>query len=161
MSAHLADRLAVLRDEILDTAELGDQHGRGAELFDAILRQLSTRDETNPGLDLSLHETLSRRLAWGEPEAALLAELDAVCRGLVRAAGRALRDPYDQMDAVRAATDVASAAARLIARAAASRASRERTAERREAAAQERLEEALARQAEAIAELEAALADPE
>lgn len=159
MSAQLADRLAVLRDEILDTAELGPGGRRGAELFDAVLRQLASSDETSPGLDLSLHEAFSRRLAWGEPEAALLAEIDAVCKRLVRAAGRALRDPHDEIDAVRAATDVASAAARLIARAAASRAGRERAAERREAAAEERLEDALARQAELIAELEAALAD--
>ena len=66
MSSNLADRVLVLRDEVLAIADVGDTDPPGAEIFDAIVSTIAAREDTNPGLDMALHEAISRRLAWGE-----------------------------------------------------------------------------------------------
>ena len=65
---HLWERIGVLRDEVLGVADLGERDSAGGEVFDAIVRWLMSQGETNPGLDLTLHEAINQRLAWGDPE---------------------------------------------------------------------------------------------
>ena len=154
MSQDLADRLLSLRDEVLDSAGGPDSSG---EVFAAIIRQLAARGDTSPGLDLTLHDALSRRLAWGEAEAAVLADSDAVCRALMAAVQRAIRDPLDEMVVIETIAEVGCAAARIIALAAVGRGARERASQMREELAQNRLRQALERQREEIEKLEAAL----
>ena len=150
----LADRVAVLRDEVLATAEATEGEPRGSEVFDAILRSLSARAETTPGLDLALHDSIARRLAWGDGESRVLTDSRDVCRRLLAATQRALRDPGDQMHVALAATEVGSAAARIVALLVLGRVGRERSAQRREELAHERLGQALARQREELQRLE-------
>lgn len=138
MTAGLAERVAVLRDEVLDIAERGES-ALGAEVFDATLRRLASYEHTDPGLDLGLHDALSRRLAWGDDEHELLVECDEVCERLLAAAQRALRDPSEELLVAEAATDVACAAARIVALAAVARAAADRAALLRQEAAIERL----------------------
>jgi hypothetical protein len=143
--AVLADRIAILRDQVLETAERGEDHPLGAEIFDAVVRSLAVRDATDPGLDLALHDALSRRLAWGDDELAVLADTEAVCQRLLDATRRALDAPTEEVVA-EAVTDVGCAAARIVAMAAVGRAGRERAALLREQGALARLERALERQ---------------
>lgn len=150
----LAERIAVLRDEVLDTAEQGDHHARGGEIFDAIVRALMIMDATDPGLDLALHDTLSRRLAWGDDELAVLADAESVCQRLLAAAGRSLRDPQETALVAELVADVGCTAARIIALAAVGRAARERSALMREQASYAGLRTALERQDEELARLE-------
>jgi hypothetical protein len=150
-SSNLADRLTILRDEVLATAEVGDRDPPGAEVFEAVVRGVATFGETNPGLDLTLHDAIARRLAWGDSEAQVLADASAVCERLLAAAPRALRDPVEGMLVVEIASEVSCAAARIVALAAIGRAGRERAARLREELAQRRLREALSRQKEELA----------
>jgi hypothetical protein len=154
MSENLANRVIVLRDEVLDIAELGADDPPGAEIFDAIVRAVMAGDATSPGLDLVLHDAVSRRLAWGEPEDAVLSSADMVCRRLLSASQRAFRDPEEEMLVAEVATEVVCAAARIVAQAAVSRAGRERAACLREELAQRRLGDALVRQGEDLAQLQ-------
>jgi hypothetical protein len=153
MSVSLAERVLVLRDEVLQTAEHGDHSPPGAEVFDAIIGCLASYDATDPGLDLALHDALSRRLAWGDDEIALLGEADTVAERVKTAAVRALRDPVEQAVVAEATTEVSCTAARIIATAARGRAASERAALLREEALRNRLREALARQDEEIGRL--------
>lgn len=136
----------VLRDEVLETAELGDRDPPGAEIFDAVVRALVAYNETVPGLDLTLHDAITRRLAWGDEEAVVLADANAVCDRLMKAAQRAFRDTTEQMLVAELAAEVACSAARIVALAAVGRAGRERAARLREELAQRRLNDALERQ---------------
>jgi hypothetical protein len=145
-----------LRDEVLDAAGGPDS---GGEVFDAFIRLLADRGDTSPGLDLTLHDAVSRRLAWGEGEAAVLAESDAVCRALLAAAQRVIPDALDETDIIEAIADVGCATARIIALASLGRSARERAAQMREELAQNRLRQALERQQEEIERLQAALED--
>lgn len=142
----LADRVMVLRDEVLDTADLGDPDPPGAEIFDAIVRALVAYNETIPGLDLTLHDAVTRRLAWGDAESVVLADANAVCDRLLKAAQRAFRDPSEEMLVTELAAEVACSTARIVALAAVGRAGRERAARLREELGQRRLQEALERQ---------------
>lgn len=153
MSEDVAQRVMVLRDEVLDVAEVGEEDPPGAEIFEAIVRALMAEDATSAGLDLALHDAVSRRLAWGEPEDAVLASADLVCRRLLSATQRAFRNPLEEMLVAEVATEVVSAAARIVAQAAVSRAGRERAACLREELAQRSLREALERQSEDLARL--------
>lgn len=153
MSEPLADRLMVLRDEVLATAEHGDREPPGAEVFDAIVRALVVYGETSPGLDHTLHDAIARRLAWGDREETVLADAEEVCTRLVAAARRSLRDPMEEMLVDEHATEVACAAARMVAQAAMGRAGRERAARLREELAQRRLKDALRRQEQELARL--------
>src|SRR5690606_24356606 len=114
-AASLPDRIAVLRDEVLATAETGDREPPGAEVFDAVLRLVAARAETSPALDLALHDAISRRLAWGDSEARVLSDAREVCVRLLSASQRALRDPREEQQVAAAVAEAGSAAARIIA----------------------------------------------
>lgn len=146
LTTPLADRVMVLRDEVLDTAEHGDRDPPGAEVFDAIVRALVVYGETDPGLDHTLHDAIARRLAWGDSEAAVLADAETVCDRLIAATQRSFAEPGDEMLIVELSAEVTCAAARMIAMAVVGRAGRERAARLREELAQRRLQEALDRQ---------------
>jgi hypothetical protein len=153
-AAELTQAVRVLRDEILDTAEHGDRDTPGAEVFDALLRALSIGGETIPGLDLTLHDSVARRLAWGDSEESVLADAELVFDRLLISVERALRDPADQMRVIEAATQVAVTVSRVVALAAVARASRERAARTREEMAQRQLREVLDKQKATIQRLE-------
>jgi len=145
MTASLSERIEVLRDEVLNTAELGDNDFSGREVFDAVVRWLVSQGQTSAGLDLTLHETLSQRLAWGDPESLLLANADRVCKRLLESSQRALRDPEERMLVAEGVAEVGVETARIVASAALGRAGRERAAVLREEVLQSRLTETLAR----------------
>jgi hypothetical protein len=153
----MAAAVQVLRDEVLDTVEHGDRDPPGSEVFDALLRALSIGGESVPGLDLTLHDSVSRRLAWGDSEEVVLQDAEMVFDRLLVAVDRAFRDPADQMVVVEAATQVAVTVARVVSLAAVSRASRDRADRLREEMAQRQLREVLEKQKANIARLEADL----
>jgi hypothetical protein len=150
----LIEAVSVLRDEVLDTVEHGDRDPPGAEVFLALLRALSVGGESVPGLDLQLHDSVTRRLAWGDTEESVLADAEVVFDRLMIAVDRALRDPADRMVVVEAATQVAVTVARVVALAAVGRASRDRAARLREELAQRQLREVLEKQRASIVRLE-------
>jgi hypothetical protein len=153
----MAAAVSVLRDEVLDTVEHGDRDPPGAEVFDALLRTLSIGGESVPGLDLTLHDSVARRLAWGDSEEVVLQDAELVFDRLLVAVDRAFRDPADQMVVIEAATQVAVTVARVVSLAAVSRATRDRADRLREEMAQRQLREVLERQKANIAKLEADL----
>ena len=153
----MAAAVSVLRDEVLDTVEHGDRDPPGAEVFDALLRTLSIGGESVPGLDLTLHDSVARRLAWGDSEEVVLQDAELVFDRLLIAVDRAFRDPADQMVVVEAATQVAVTVARVVSLAAVSRATRDRADRLREEMAQRQLKEVLEKQKANIAKLEADL----
>lgn len=150
----LVEAVKVLRDEVLDTVEFGDRDPPGAEVFDALLRALTIGGESVPGLDLTLHDSVTRRLAWGDSEEAVLADAEVVFDRVMIAVERALRDPADRMVVIEAATQVAVTVARVVSLAAVGRASRDRAARLREEMAQRQLKEVLEKQRASIAHLE-------
>jgi hypothetical protein len=150
----LIEAVSVLRDEVLDTVEHGDRDPPGAEVFDALLRALSIGGESVPGLDLQLHDSVTRRLAWGDNEEGVLADAEMVFDRLMIAVERALRDPADRMVVIEAATQVAVTVARVVALAAVGRAARDRAARLREELAQRQLREVLEKQRASIVRLE-------
>ena len=152
--ANLTEAVRVLRDEVLDTAEHGDRDPPGAEVFDALLRALAVGGESVPGLDLTLHDSVARRLAWGDGEESVLADAELVFDRLLVAIERAFRDPDDQMVVIEAVTQVAVTVSRVVALAAVARAGRERAARTREEMAQRQLRDVLDKQKAAIARLE-------
>ncbi|MBP9085046.1 MAG: hypothetical protein KBG15_02970 [Kofleriaceae bacterium] len=156
--SELAERLAVLRDEVLDTAEHGDREPPGGEVFEAIVRALSVGGESVPGLDLALHEAAARRLAWGDTEEAVLADAEQVFDRLIVAAERAFREPLDQLLVVEAATQVAASVARVVAMHAVHRGSRDRSSRLREEMTQRQLRDALEKQQTSIERLQNELA---
>lgn len=153
----MTEAVAVLRDEVLETAEHGDRDPPGTEVFDAVLRALKIGGESVPGLDTALHEAVSKRLAWGDSEESVLADAEMVFDRLVTACERAFRDPADQMVVIEASTLVAVTVARVVSLAAVARASRDRAARLREEMAQRQLREVLEKQKANIARLEAEL----
>ena len=150
----LIEAVSVLRDEVLDTVEHGDRDPPGAEVFEALLRALSIGGESVPGLDLQLHDSVTRRLAWGDSEEVVLADAEMVFDRVMVAVERALRDPADRMVVVEAATQVAVTVARVVSLAAVGRASRDRAARLREELAQRQLKEVLEKQRSSIVRLE-------
>jgi hypothetical protein len=150
----LVEAVSVLRDEVLDTAEHGDRDPPGGEVFDALLRALSIGGESVPGLDLTLHESVSRRLAWGDSEEVVLSDAEMVFDRLNIAVERAFRDPDDQMVVVEASLQVAVTVARVVSLAAVARATRDRAARLREEMSQRQLSEVLEKQKANIAKLE-------
>ena len=155
----LVEALKVLRDEVLDTAEHGDREPPGAEIFDALLDALAVGGESVQGLDLTLHDTVARRLAWGDSEEVVLADAEAIYDRLMIAIERALRDPVDEMVVIEAATQVASTVSRVVSLAAVGRANRERAARLREEMAQRQLREVLEKQQASIATLQREIGD--
>lgn len=156
-SDKLADRVNVLRDQVLETAELGDDESGGSEVFEAVLRHLDAHFETSPGLDMVLREAINRRLAWGESSSAILADSDGVCRRLLESAERSFREPADAARVARAVVEVSSAVSRFVTQAELARAARDRAAQLREELAQSRLRQALSRQKEELDRLSSAL----
>jgi len=150
----ITEAVAVLRDEVLDTVEHGDRDPPGAEVFDAVLRALTVGGESVPGLDLNLHDSVSRRLAWGDSEEVVLSDAEMVFDRLMVAVERAFRDPDDQMVVVEAALQVAVTVSRVVSLAAVARATRDRAARLREEMSQRQLEEVLEKQKANIAKLE-------
>jgi|ERR1700733_7697686 len=150
----LLEAVTVLRDEVLATVEYGDRDPPGAEVFDALLRAMEIGGESVPGLDLALHDSVARRLAWGDSEEVVLADAETVFDRLLIAVDRALRDPSDRMVVIEAATQVAVTVARVVSLAAVARASRDRAARLREEMAQRQLHEVLDKQRSSIVRLE-------
>ncbi|MBA3458196.1 MAG: hypothetical protein H0T42_34260 [Deltaproteobacteria bacterium] len=150
----LVEAVSVLRDEVLETAEHGDRDPPGSEVFDALLRALSIGGESVPGLDLQLHESVSRRLAWGDSEEVALSDAEMVFDRLMIAVERAFRDPDDQIVVVEAALQVAVTVARVVSLAAVARATRDRASRMREEMSQRQLSEVLEKQKANIAKLE-------
>lgn len=150
----LTAAVAVLRDEVLDTAEHAGREPPGAEVFEAVLRALSIGGDTIPGLDETLHDAVTRRLAWGDSEELVLADAERIFDRIVVATERAFRDPTDQMVVIEAATLVAVTVARVVSLTAVARASRDRAARLREEMAQRQLKEVLEKQKATIAKLE-------
>ena len=150
----LIEAVKVLRDEVLDTVEHGDRDPPGAEVFDALINALTIGGESVPGLDLNLHDAVTRRLAWGDSEEAVLSDAERVFDRLMIAAERALREPADRMVVIEAATQVAVTVARVVSLAAVGRASRDRAARLREEMAQRQLREVLEKQRASIVRLE-------
>jgi len=153
MKTDLAERVVVLRDEVLDTAERGDVNPLGAEIFDATIRCLVSYESTDPGIDLALHDAVSRRLAWGDDEHTVLSDAEDVCERLLAAVQRSLGSPAEEMLVAEAAAQVACAAGRIVAMAAVGRAGRDRAALLREQDSIKRLREAVAKQGEELDEL--------
>jgi len=151
----LVEAVKVLRDEVLDTVEHGDRDPPGAEVFDALLNALTIGGESVPGLDLTLHDSVTRRLAWGDSEEVVLADAEMVFDRVMIAVERALRDPADRMVVIEAATQVAVTVARVVSLAAVGRASRDRAERLREEMAQRQLQEVLEKQRASIMKLEA------
>jgi len=154
----LSDRVQVLRDEVLDTAERGDRDPPGTEIFDALIRALATT-ESGAGIDLNLRDAVARRLAWGDTEEVVLGDAGEVFTRLMKAIGRAFRDPEEQMAVTEAAADVITTASRIVALAALGRAGRDRSARTREELAQRRLHDALAEQKATLARLQQEVRD--
>lgn len=150
----LLESVKVLRDEVLDTVEHGDRDPPGTEVFDALLRALQIGGESVPGLDLTLHDSVARRLAWGDIEETVLADAERVFDRLMIAVERAFRDPADRMVVIEAATQVAVTVSRVVSLAAVGRASRDRAARLREEMAQRGLKEVLEKQRSSIVRLE-------
>src|SRR6188474_1274752 len=150
----LGERLSVLRDEVLDIAGGGSEDAPAVAIFDAIVRALGAAAENASGLDLTLHDAVARRLAWGDTEETILSDAELVFARLARACQRALRDPGEEMIVLETAAEVVGAAARIVALAAVGRAGRDRAAAMREEMAQRRLTEALAEQERNLARLE-------
>ncbi|MEO8700023.1 MAG: hypothetical protein ABI867_08260 [Kofleriaceae bacterium] len=155
--ADMTESVRVLRDEVLDTVEHGDREPPGAEVFEALLRALSVGGESVPGLDLALHDSISRRMAWGDSEEVVLADAEMVFDRVMVATERAFRDPADRMVVIEAATLVAVTVARVVSLAAVARASRDRAARLREEMAQRQLREVLEKQKATIQRLEGEL----
>jgi hypothetical protein len=150
----LLESVKVLRDEVLETVEHGDRDPPGTEVFDALLRALQIGGESVPGLDVTLHDSVARRLAWGDSEEAVLADAERVFDRLMIAVERAFRDPADRMVVIEAATQVAVTVSRVVSLAAVGRAARDRAARLREEMAQRQLKEVLEKQRSSIVRLE-------
>ncbi len=150
----LAEAVSVLRDEVLDTQEHGDREPPGSELFEAVINALAVGGDSVQGLDLALHDAVSRRLAWGDSEESVLSDAEMVFDRMIVAVQRALRDPADQMVVIEAVTLVAVTVSRVVSMAAVARASRDRAARLREEMAQRQLKEVLEKQKATISRLE-------
>jgi hypothetical protein len=159
MSVDLTEAIRVLRDEVLDTVRHGDRDPPGTEVFEALLGALAIGGESVPGLDLTLHDAVARRLAWGDSEEEVLADAELVFDRLMVSVERAFRDVEDQMVVIEAATQVAVTVSRVVALAAVARASRDRAARTREEMAQDQLRDALDQQQATIQRLEHELAN--
>ena len=156
----LGERVAILRDEVLDIVEGGSEDSPAVAIFDAIVRSLSAGLDTAAGLDLTLHDAVARRLAWGDREETILAAAEQVFARMARAVQRALRDPDEEMLVLETTVDVVAGTARIVALAGVARATRARAAVMREEAAQRRLRDALAEQDRNLATLEGDDAQP-
>lgn len=145
----LRERFEILRDEALNAAEFGPD-APGNEIFDAVVSAIGSIDDTEPDLDLSLQDALSRRLAWGESPATVVVDCASVCKRLISATRRSFPDSEESNQIVFFITEVACAAAKHMTRIAVQRASKERALQRREMMVQRQLSSALRHQDELI-----------
>ena len=152
--SELGERIAILRDEVLDIVEGGSEDSPAVAIFDAVVRSLSAGPDTAAGLDLTLHDAVARRLAWGDTEETIVSAAELVFARMARAVQRALRDPDEEMLVLETTVDVVAGIARIVALAAVSRANRDRAAVMREEAAQRRLRDALTEQERNLSRLE-------
>jgi hypothetical protein len=155
----LVDRVAVLRDEVLDIAAGGSSDGC-AEVFEAVLAALTLGSESIAGIDSTVHDAVARRLAWGDPEAQMLADAEWVFDRLMLAVERAFGDFDDQMVVIEATTQVSMMLSRAIAMHAVARAARDRATRIREEMAQGQLRDAVEKQAQRSAKRTTVSADP-
>ena len=109
--------------------------------------------------DLALHDGIARRLAWRDSELRVLSDAGEVCRRLLAAARRALRDPDEEMEVAQAVAKAGSAAARILILLVLGRVGRERAALLREELAHDRLGHAVERQRQELARLQRALGE--
>ena len=153
MTATLAQRVEALRDEVLDVSGREPGGPPGMKLFQAVLRRLARRYPADESGDSILEEAMTQRLAWGESEHTILADIDGVCTRLLGAVHRSLQSPDDRRVAIIAVMEVGCSASRMVTLAAVGRAGRERAAQMREERAMSRLRHARERQLEEIARL--------
>ena len=158
---HLADRVSVLRDEVLDTVERGDRDPPGAEVFAAVRRSLGQGSLDQEALVASLEDDIARRLAWGDLPTTILTDAEHVFDRLITASERAFGNPSDRIAVVIVVTRIAGLVAQILAQAAVALASRDRGTRLREELAQRQLRDAIAQQRERIARLETELRDNE
>lgn len=149
----LIDRIIILRDEVLQTADQGDLNPVGEEFWQAVIRALGMTADTLSGLDLGLREATARRLAWGDTEAAISSDAQRVLGRVRTAAERALRSPHDHMLVLEAVSQVGTTVERVLALHAVNRNSRDRAARIREEMAQRQLREACDKADKAIERL--------
>lgn len=145
----LVERLAMLRDEVLDAAG-GGASDSCSELFEAVLSALTLGSESIAGIEVTVQDAVARRLAWGDPEPQLLSDAEWVFDRVMVAVDRGIHEADDRMVIVEAATQVAVMVARAIAMHAVARAARERASRLREEMAQRQLRDAVEKQVQRI-----------
>jgi hypothetical protein len=155
----LVERVAVLRDEVLDSAGSGSSDGC-AEVFEAVLAALTLGNESTAGIDVTVQDAVARRLAWGDPERQILTDADWVLDRLMVAVERAFRDFDEQMAVIEAVTQVSTMLSRAIAMHAVARAARDRATRIREEMAQEQLRDAVEKQRQRAAKRERGATEP-
>lgn len=146
----LVERLAVLRDEVLDAAG-GGASDSSAELFEAVLSALTLGSESVAGIEVTVQDAVARRLAWGDSEAQLLSDCEWVFDRLMVAVERGFRLADDRMVVIEAATQVAVMVSSAIAMHAVARAARDRATRLREEMAQRQLRDAVEKQVQRVA----------
>lgn len=160
----VAQQLAILRDEVLLTAEHGEAPP-GAAYFDAIVAAVEQREAPGQagggGDDRVLAAALDAQLALRGPDGAVLAEADATFDRLIVAVDRSLEHPADLMLVVDAACTVFAQLAAHVSRAAITRAARDRAERVRQELVVRQLEDALTEQGANLARLRADLASTE
>lgn len=141
----LVERVAVLRDEVLDAAGAGASDSC-SELFEAVLSALTLGGESVAGIEVTVQDAVARRLAWGDPEAQLLADAEWVFDRLMVAVDRGFRVADDRMAVIEAMTQVAVMVSRAIALHAVARSAKDRASRLREEMAQRQLRDAVEKQ---------------
>lgn len=146
----LVERVAVLRDEVLDEAG-GGASDSCSELFEAVLSALTLGSESVAGIEVTVQDAVARRLAWGDPENQLLSDCEWVFDRLMVAVERGFRDADDRMVVIEAMTQVAVMVSSAIALHAVARAARDRATRLREEMAQRQLRDAVEKQVQRLA----------
>lgn len=149
--SELVERVAVLRDEVLDAAG-GGASDSCSELFEAVLSALTLGSESVAGIEVTVQDAVARRLAWGDPEAQLLADAEWVFDRMMVAVERGFRSADDRMVVIEAMTQVAVMVSRAIAMHAVARAARDRATRLREEMAQRQLRDAVEKQVQRLTE---------
>lgn len=149
--SELVERVAVLRDEVLDAAG-GGASDSCSELFEAVLSALTLGSESVAGIEVTVQDAVARRLAWGDPEAQLLADAEWVFDRMMVAVERGFRSADDRMVVIEAMTQVAVMVSRAIAMHAVARAARDRATRLREEMAQRQLRDAVEKQVQRLSE---------
>jgi hypothetical protein len=104
-----------------------------------------------------MREAISRRLAWGDDAQAILADADRVCKRLIDAAERSLRDAAEEIAVARAVAEIGCIVSRFVVLEELARSARARSSLLRDELAQSRLRQAIAKQTEEIERMNKAL----